>query len=154
MNVYASFNYFYKSDYWRDDYRSAASYLAANLNETDRAIMLWGEPRLLSYYGDTSTQDRWEMDPPPVSSVMDGVYNDGGKVYVAINREFTWSRSLPTSDNLETQVANKYNLISVKRYVNFSIYEFENNAYSTKINLPVTTVGEVQLQAMWPPGVA
>jgi len=148
MNVYASYNYFYKSEYWRDDYRSAASYLMNHLNETDRAIMLWGEPRLLSYYGDTTTQDRWEMDPPPVSSVMDGGYSDGGKVFVAINREFTWERSLPTSENLETQVANKYNLLSVKRYVNFNIYEFENNASVNKAKLPLTTVSEVKLQAM------
>ena len=100
MNLYATYNYFHKSEYWRDDYRSAARYLASNLTETDRAIMLWGEPRLLSYYGDTSTQDRWEVDPSPVSTVMDGVYSDGGKVFVAINREFTWSRGclLYTSD--------------------------------------------------------
>jgi len=148
MNVYASYNYFYKSEYWRDDYRSAARYLVNNSTETDRAIMLWGEPRLLSYYGDTSTQDRWEIDPPPVSSVMDGVYSDGGKVFVAINREFTWSRSLPTSDSLETQVANKYNLISVERYVNFNIYEFETNASSTEINMPLTSGGEATLQVM------
>ena len=126
MNLYASYNYFYKSEYWRDDYRSAAGYLATELNETDRAIMLWGEPRLLSYYGDPITQKYWSVDPSPVSTVMDGVHSDGGNVFVAINREFTWSRGLPTSDNLETQVAEKYNLISVKRYVNFNIYEFEN----------------------------
>ena len=148
MNLYASYNYFYKSEYWRDDYRSAASYLVDNLTETDRAIMLWGEPRLLSYYGDTSTQDRWEVNPSPVSSVMDGVYSDGGKVYVAINREFTWSRGLPTSDNLQTQVAEKYNLLSVKRYVNFNIYEFENNASLAETMLPLTTAGGVKLQTM------
>ncbi len=139
MNIYASYNYFYKSEYWRDDYRSAASYLIEHLNETDRAIMLWGEPRLLSYYGDSLTQDRWEIDPPPVSSVMDGVYSDGGKIYVAINREFTWSRSLPTSENLESQVAEKYHLLSVKRYVNFNIYEFEGNRPAVDSAQPLTT---------------
>jgi uncharacterized membrane protein len=148
MNLYASYNYFYKNEYWRDDYRSAASYLASNMNETDRAIMLWGEPRLLSYYGDTATQNRWEMDPPPVSSVMDGVYSDGGKVFVAINREFTWSRSLPTTDNLETQVAEKYNLLSVKRYVNFNIYEFENIKSVAKPELPLPPVEDTKLQTM------
>lgn len=148
MNILGSYNYFYKKEYWRDDYRSAAKYLVNNLTETDRAIMLWGEPRLLSYYGDTSTQDRWEIDPPPVATVMDGVYSDGGKVFVAINREFTWSRGQPTSDKLETQVAEKYNLVSVKHYVNFNIYEFENNASLTESNLPLTTAGEVRLQTM------
>jgi len=126
MNLYASYNYFYKSEYWRDDYRSAADYLATELNEMDRAIMLWGEPRLLSYYGDSTTQKYWAIDPSPVSTVMDGVHSAGGHVFVAINREFTWSRG--TSENLQTQVAEKYNLISVKRYVNFNIYEFENIA--------------------------
>ena len=145
MNIYASYNYFYKSEYWRDDYRSAARYLVSNLTETDRAIMLWGEPRLLSYYGDTSTQNRWEVDPSPVSSIMDGVYSDGGKVFVAINREFTWSRGLLTSGNLEMQVAEKYNLLSVKRYVNFNIYEFENNTSSTDAILPLATAGAVKL---------
>ena len=145
MNICVSYNYFYKSEYWRDDYRSAARCLVSNLTETDRAIMLWGEPRLLSYYGDTSTQNRWEVDPSPVSSIMDGVYSDGGKVFVAINREFTWSRGLPTSGNLEMQVAEKYNLLSVKRYVNFNIYEFENNTPSTDAILPLATAGAVKL---------
>lgn len=110
--------------------------------------MLWGEPRLLSYYGDTSTQNRWEVDSPPVSSVMDDVNHDGGKVFVAINREFTWSRGMPTSDNLQTQVAEKYNLLSVERYVNFNIYEFENNAPSTDLTLPLISAGDVELQSM------
>ena len=148
MNIYASYNYFYKSEYARDDYRAAANYLINHMTETDRAIMLWGEPRLLSYYGDTSTQDRWEMDPPPVSSVMDGVYSEGGRVFVAINREFTWSRSMPTTDTLETQVANKYNLISVQRYVNFNIYEFENSAQSTDAVPPLSAVGDTVTQTM------
>jgi len=146
MNLYASYNYFYKSEYWRDDYRSAAGYLATHLNETDRAIMLWGEPRLLSYYGDTTTQDRSDVAPHPVSPMMDGVYSDGGKVFVAINREFTWLKSLPPSENLESQVAEKYNLLSVKRYVNFSIYEFENKVPST--SKPLTTVDDAKLQSM------
>lgn len=143
MNVYASYNYFYKSEYARDDYRAAANYLINHMTETDRAIMLWGEPRLLSYYGETSTQDRWEMDPPPVSSVMDGVYSEGGRVFVAINREFTWSRSMPTTDTLETQVASKYNLLSVQRYVNFNIYEFENTAETV-----LTSAAETSVQTM------
>ena len=156
MNLYASYNYFYKSEYWRDDYRSAAEYLVEHSNETDRAIMLWGEPRLLSYYGDSLTQDRWEMDPPPVSSVMDGVYSDGGKIYVAINREFTWSRSLPPSENLESLVAEKYHLLSVKKYVNFNIYEFESNTASgnsaqpltTPLKTPANSVDDANLQTM------
>lgn len=148
MNAYASYNYFYKSEYWRDDYRSAARYLVNNLTETDRAIMLWGEPRLLSYYGDTSTQNRWAVNSPPVSSVMDDVSNDGGKVFVAINREFTWSRGMPTSDNLQTQVAEKYNLLSVERYVNFNIYEFENNTTSIDPSLPLSSAANPELQTM------
>ena len=156
MNLYASYNYFYKSEYWRDDYRSAAEYLVEHSNETDRAIMLWGEPRLLSYYGDSLTQDRWEMDPPPVSSVMDGVYSDGGKIYVAINREFTWSRNLPPSENLESLVAEKYHLLSVKKYVNFNIYEFVGNTASgnsaqpltTPLKTPANTVDDANLQTM------
>ena len=148
INVYSSYNYFYKSEYWRDDYRAAANYLLANLTETDRAIMLWGEPRLLSYYGDTRTQDRWKVNPAPVGTVMDDVYHDGGKVFVAINREFTWSKGLPTTDNLETQVAEKYNLLSVQRYVNFNIYEFENNLPAMETMEPLKTAGEIELKAM------
>ena len=150
MNLYASYNYFYKSQYWRDDYRSAAVYLTESLNETDRAIMLWGETRLLSYYGDSSTQDRSEIDPPMVSTVMDDVHSDsdGGNVFVAINREFAWSRSLPPSENIETQVAEKYSLVSVKRYVNFNIYEFENIATKENKSMPLTAVDKAKLQSM------
>ena len=57
MNVFASYNYFYDSDYWRDDYRSAAGYLADHIGGEDQSILLWGEPRLLSYYGDSTTTD-------------------------------------------------------------------------------------------------
>jgi hypothetical protein len=79
---------------------------------------------------------------------MDGVYSEGGRVFVAINREFTWSRSMPTTDTLETQVANKYNLISVQRYVNFNIYEFENSAQSTDAVPPLSAVGDTVTQTM------
>jgi len=126
MNVFASYNYFYKSEYWRDDYRSAASYLATQPHEMDSSIMLWGHPRLLSYYGDTSTQDRWEVNPRPVSTVMDDVRGNGGNIFVAINREFTWARSLPQQIDLQSQVSDNYDLVSVKRYVNFNIYEFSH----------------------------
>lgn len=149
MNVYASYNYFYKSEYWRDDYRSAAGYLASHLNETDRSIMLWGEPRLLSYYGDTATLNRWEhSNPSPISSMMDGIHSDGGNVFVAINREFTWSRSQPANANLQTQVAEKYNLVSVKRYVNFNIYEFENIDTSLKPVAPLPDSKDPKVQSM------
>ena len=145
MNLHASYNYFYKSEYWRDDYRSAAMYLTENLTETDRAIMLWGQPRLLSYYGNSSTQDRSRKDPLMVSMLMDDVYSDGGNIFVAINREFAWSRSLPPSMNIETQVAEKYSLVSVKRYVNFSIYEFENIALPENETGPLTRVNNARL---------
>lgn len=149
MNLYASYNYFYKSEYWRDDYRSAAGYLASHRNETDRSIMLWGEPRLLSYYGDTATLNRWEhSNPSPVSSMMDGVHSDGGNVFVAINREFTWSKSQPANENLQAQVAEKYNLVSVKRYVNFNIYEFENIDTSLTPSQARPDAKDAKLQSM------
>jgi len=94
--------------------------------------MLWGHPRLLSYYGDNSTQDRWEVNPRPVSNVMDDVRGNGGNVFVAINREFTWARSLPRQTDLQTQVSDNYDLVSVKRYVNFNIYEFSHISNSVK----------------------
>ena len=124
MNVFASYNYFYKSDYWRDDYRAAANYLATQPHEADSSVLLWGQPRLLSYYGDTSTQHRWEANPRPVNTVMDDARGDTGNVFVAINREFTWSRNLPQYSGLQSQVSDNYDLVSVKRYVNFNIYEF------------------------------
>ena len=104
----------------------------------------------MSYYGDSSTQDRSEIDPPMVSTVMDDVHSDsdGGNVFVAINREFAWSRSLPPSENIETQVAEKYSLVSVKRYVNFNIYEFENIATKENKSMPLTAVDKAKLQSM------
>jgi len=139
MNVFASYNYFYKSEYWRDDYRSAAGYLATQPHEMDSSIMLWGHPRLLSYYGDNSTQDRWQVNPRPVSNVMDDVRSDTGNVFVAINREFTWARSLPQNTDLQSQVAENYDLVSVKRYVNFNIYEFSHISNNVKEATQTTT---------------
>jgi len=132
MNIFASYNYFYKSEYWRDDYRSAASYLATQPHELDSSIMLWGHPRLLSYYGDTTTKDRWQINPRPVSNVMDDVRSETGNVFVAINREFTWARSLSQQTDLQSQVAENYDLVSVKRYVNFNIYEFSHVSNGVK----------------------
>ena len=148
MNLFASFNYFYKNEYWRDDYRSAASYLATQPHEMDSSIMLWGHPRLLSYYGDTSTQDRWEVNPRPVSIVMDDARGDSGNVFVAINREFTWARSFRQHTDLQSQVSDNYDLVSVKKYVNFNIYEFSHISNNVKEATQANTIKVVESVAM------
>ncbi len=127
LNVFASFNYFYKSEYWRDDYRSAAGYLVDHIGGEDQSILLWGEPRLLSYYGDSATMDGWRSVPvAPLSSKLANVDDGTGNIFVAINREFTWSRSMPAAGPVESQVEDDYALVSVQKYVNFNIYEFRS----------------------------
>jgi len=132
LNVFASYNYFYDSDYWRDDYRSAAGYLVDHIGGEDQSILLWGEPRLLSYYGDFTTTDGWRSVPvAPLSSKLANVDDGTGNIFVAINREFTWSRSMASAAPVEAQVEEDYALVSVQKYVNFNIYEFRARQTAT-----------------------
>ena len=71
---------------------------------------------------------------------MDDVRGNNGNVFVAINREFTWARSLPQQIDLQSQVSDNYDLVSVKKYVNFNIYEFShisNNVTETSQAAPM-----------------
>jgi hypothetical protein len=60
----------------------------------------------------------------PLASKLANVDDGTGNIFVAINREFTWSRSMPSAAPVETQVEEDYALVSVQKYVNFNIYEF------------------------------
>ena len=64
INLYSGYQYFFKPEHLLDDYRSAANYLSENVKEEDSSLMLWGEPYLLSYYGDSRTKSVWRLENP------------------------------------------------------------------------------------------
>lgn len=55
LNVYSTYNYYFKPAYWRDDFRSTAQYLQSAQTDSSESVLLTGDPRLLKYYGDMRT---------------------------------------------------------------------------------------------------
>lgn len=120
-NLYSVSNYFHKSEYWRDDYRSAAQYLTAHVGDKDASIMLWGEPRLLSYYGHSSVESLWRLEEPTL--IMDRINSailESNNVFVSINRFSSWLRH---SVELRSLLSTVYDIESVVQFNNFSIYK-------------------------------
>ena len=126
INLYSSYQYFFKPEHLLDDYRSAASYLSENVKEEDSSLMLWGEPYLLSYYGDSRTKSVWRLENPNlIMGEIDEASITSANVYIVINRESTWRRY---SDALLGQLNQAYKLVPKAQFTNFAIYELETNS--------------------------
>jgi FtsH-binding integral membrane protein len=53
LNIYSLFNYYFSSNYQKDDYRSAAQYLIKNQSPSTKSVFLFANSRLLKHYGYT-----------------------------------------------------------------------------------------------------
>ena len=126
INLYSGYQYFFKPEHLLDDYRSAANYLSENVKEEDSSLMLWGEPYLLSYYGDSRTKSVWRLENPNlIMGEIDEASITSANVYIVINRESTWRRY---SDALLGQLNQAYKLVPKAQFTNFAIYELETNS--------------------------
>ncbi len=123
VNLYSSYQYFFKSEHLLDDYRSTATYLSETVSEQDASLMLWGEPYLLSYYGHPSARGLWRLeDPAVIMSEIDEAAMSNENVYITINRESTWARY---SDSLHGLLDQTYTLEPTAQFTNFTIYRLE-----------------------------
>ena len=128
VNLYSNINYYHRSEYWRDEYRATANYLKGNMGTDDVSLLLWGESRLLSYYGDTRTQDAWRTQlHNPVLEVIRQVDTGTGKIFIAINREFSWARESHPPRSIQGILAEAYEFESMATFVNFKVYKIRRS---------------------------
>ena len=122
-NQHANYNYFFNADHWRDDYRSAATFLNNHVEAGDASIMLWGEPYLLSYYGHSSVESLWRLEEPElIMNRINLAADSSDTVFVSINRLSSWNRH---SQTLQHQLYKHYNLMPVANFHNFSIFQLK-----------------------------
>ncbi|MBX9255282.1 glycosyltransferase family 39 protein [Desmonostoc muscorum CCALA 125] len=128
MNIYSNFNYYLNPEYGKDDYRSVVQYLIKNRDQSAKSVLLYGQPRLLEYYGDSSTL----YLPIHILETINGK-NLGEKintttknvktVFVIINREFSWK----LKDTFKNEMSELYNLENEENLRYMKIYRFVKN---------------------------
>lgn len=133
INLYASSNYFHNSDHWRDDYRAAAAYLQENVGEKDRSFMLWGEPYLVSYYGHKEIESLWRLEDEDIimSHIVEANSIDAGRVFIAINREYSWASHSPELIQL---LDSSFELVPAAQFNNFNIYQLDSKLFSGEVD--------------------
>ena len=143
VNLYSSYQYFFQPEHLLDDYRSAANYLSENVKEEDSSLMLWGEPYLLSYYGDSRTKSVWRLENPNlIMGEIDEASLMSANVYIVINRESTWERY---SNVLLGQLNQTYKLVPKAQFTNFTIYGLETNSTTLATNArDVQSIQDIQ----------
>jgi len=138
INLYASGNYFFNPDHWRDDYRAAALYLEQIVGEEDESLMLWGEPYLIDYYGHSEIKSLWRLeDEELIMSKISQATNKKGQIYISINREYSWAKH---STALISLLDSSFELIPSAQFTNFNIYRLngkqltKNDAAGISVN--------------------
>lgn len=131
INLYASSNYFFNSDHWRDDYRSAAAYLQQTVGEDDQSFMLWGEPYLVSYYGHEDIESLWRLeDEDLILSHITRATNADKRVFISINREYSWARHSPELIQL---LESSFEFVPSAQFNNFNIYQLDKKKLSGEL---------------------
>lgn len=122
INVFAASNYFHKPDHWRDDYRAASVYLHENLDSNDQTFMLWGEPYLVSYYGHGEITNLWPLEDEHLilSRIIDADASGEGRVFLFINREYSWASHSP---ELLALLNLSFEMVPTAQFNNVNIYE-------------------------------
>lgn len=120
INVSANSNYYFDTDHWRDDYRSAAYYLNAHVEEGDASIMLWGEPYLLEYYGHDGIEGLWRIeDAQAIIDTIAAIVDEKDQVFISFNREPSWQRY---SEMLHKLIDETYELVPAAEFNSFTSY--------------------------------
>ncbi|MEH1832400.1 MAG: glycosyltransferase family 39 protein [Nostoc sp.] len=125
MNVYSNFQYYLNPAYAKDDYRSAVRYLLQYRNESAKSILLFGQPRLFQYYGDSSTIYAPEYILKTVKGKnlpekLSTMTKNADTVFVIVNREFDWE----LKDVFKREMSDLYNLKDEADWPYMKIYRF------------------------------
>ncbi|MCC5646065.1 glycosyltransferase family 39 protein [Nostoc sp. CHAB 5824] len=125
MNVYSNFQYYSNPAYAKDDYRSAVRYILQHRNESAKSVLLYGQPKLLQYYGDSATI----YAPKRILKTVDGnnlaekvsrITKNADTVFVIVNREFYWE----SKDIFKKEMSYLYNLEEQADWPYMKIYRF------------------------------
>ncbi|MGF1601766.1 MAG: glycosyltransferase family 39 protein [Thermosynechococcaceae cyanobacterium] len=131
LNIYSSFNYYFKPAYARADYRGVAEYIADRSSPSTQSILMIGDLRLMDYYGSAATLQPASVlqkvragDPlwlNALNQVTDG-YED---IFVIVNR-LSRVNALIKGD-LRKELSNSYQVVDeVDRYLDFNIFHLES----------------------------
>lgn len=125
LNIYSGLQYYFNEAHARDDYRTAVQYILENRDDSAVSILLWGEPRLIKYYGDTLTLDGRKDILEKTRGVnlaekVGKLSKNAETVFLIINREFYWSKD---GKNIR-EMSDLYTLKSKVKFPNFTIYRF------------------------------
>ncbi len=121
INLLSLRNYFFDPMYGRDDYQAAAEYITNGFNAEIPSVLLWGDKRLLRYYGDDKTLgiDGTQIEANELSKRLKTLTNDSQEILVAINREFFLDYSI------ESALSDTYTLEAKESFSHFDIYRFQ-----------------------------
>ncbi|MEH1939224.1 MAG: glycosyltransferase family 39 protein [Nostoc sp.] len=125
MNVYSNFQYYSNPAYAKDDYRSAVRYLLQNRNKSAKSVLLFGQPRLLQYYGDSSTIYAPEyilktVNGKNLAEKVSIMTKNADTVFLIVNREFNWK----LKDVFKKEMSDLYNLQDEADWPYMKIYRF------------------------------
>ncbi len=119
LNLFSVGHYFLDASYARDDYRAAAAYLSEPSNRDEPAVLLWGQPNLLAYYGAADTIDGRTLDKGRIDEEIERVTASSPEVIVAINRDFYWDPDGVTA--LDSLMSRRYDLGETRAFAYFSV---------------------------------
>ncbi|MEH1906705.1 glycosyltransferase family 39 protein [Nostoc sp.] len=125
MNVYSNFQYYSNPAYAKDDYRSAVHYLLEHRDKSAKSVLFFGQPKLLQYYGDSSTIYAPEyvlktVNGKNMAEKVSTMTKNADSVFVIINREFNWK----LKDIFKREMSDLYNLEDEADWSYMKIYRF------------------------------
>lgn len=128
MNVYSNFQYYSNPAYAKDDYRSAVHYLLQHRDKSAKSVLFFGQPRLLQYYGDSSTLYAPEyilrtMNGKNLAEKVSTITKNAYSVFVITNREFYWG----LKDVFKREMSYLYSLEEEVDWPYMKIYRFTRN---------------------------
>ncbi|MEH2358217.1 glycosyltransferase family 39 protein [Nostoc sp.] len=125
MNVYSNFQYYSNPAYAKDDYRSAIHYLLQHRDKSAKSVLFFGQPKLLQYYGDSSTIYAPEyvlktVNGKNMAEKVSTMTKNTVPVFVIINRELNWK----LKDVFKREMSDLYNLEDESDWTYMKIYRF------------------------------
>jgi hypothetical protein len=120
MNGLALHNYYFDPNYAKDDYRAVATYVNQHVDADTASILLWGNIRLLQYYGDIHTVSHWNLTGKNLVNQVSNIAGNSDQLLLLVNRE----RSL-LNYSVEDVLKDIYLLNDKITFSNFTIYQFQ-----------------------------
>jgi uncharacterized membrane protein len=120
LNLFSVGKYYFDPRHARDDYRGAAEYVRVNAGEQDKAIILWGLPDLLGYYG-AQVIDGRGIRKHHLAEEVNRRSGKSPRVILLVNRPFYWDSD---PEAIEKHMALTYRLEAKLALQQFVIYRF------------------------------